>query len=232
MVTVNAPQTQLVTGSVFANSSTATAALTGIYSAMEVKNSIPYYIPLLTGLSGDELTNYSTNAALVQFYTNSYNSLNSSLTSVWTPAYSYIYQVNALLSGMPAANTLTPAIKQQLTGKRCYPCFLEFLLGKSIRRGPTYYNYGLYSDGCASRAPQAQIYQQIIADLQGAQADLNTDYVDATDTTVTTERVRPTKWVATALLARVYLFEGKYDSAEAAATTVINNAATFALFPM
>jgi hypothetical protein len=74
-----------------------------------------------------------------------------------------------------------------------------------------------------SRTPQAQVNAQIIQDLQDAISLLNTNYVDATDTTVTTQRVRPTKGAAEALLARAYLYMGKYDSAKYYSSQVINN---------
>jgi hypothetical protein len=63
----------------------------------------------------------------------------------------------------------------------------------------------------------------MVADLSDAQAKLNANYVDIDDSTVTTERVRPIKGAAAALLARVYLYMQKYDSAEAMASQVISN---------
>lgn len=74
--------------------------------------------------------------------------------------------------------------------------------------------------------------QQVITDLIKAQTLLNINYVDAkTDTATTIERVRPNKSVATALLARAYLYLGDYNGknianyadAETQATTVIND---------
>lgn len=47
--------------------------------------------------------------------------------------------------------------------------------------------------------------------------------------TVKAERVRPTKWAAAALLARVYLYTGKYDKAESIASSIINNTSLFGL---
>ena len=64
-----------------------------------------------------------------------------------------------------------------------------------------------------------------------AQGLLRDNYVDATDTTTTVDRVRPNKAVATALLARAYLYMGDYDGnnatdyqkAEDQASAVISN---------
>src|SRR6202000_1804437 len=64
--------------------------------------------------------------------------------------------------------------------------------------------------GKLSRTPRVQVLQQVITDLKDAQSSLNSNYVDVTDTTATTERVRPNKAAATALLARVCLYLGDY----------------------
>jgi hypothetical protein len=45
----------------------------------------------------------------------------------------------------------------------------------------------------------------------------------------TTERVRPNKWAATALLARAFLYNQQWDSADAAASRVIKNTALYQL---
>ncbi len=57
------------------------------------------------------------------------------------------------------------------------------------------------------------------------------DYLDGNlePYTGTRERVRPTKWAATSLLARIYLYTGDYVNAEAQASQVINNTQLFRL---
>lgn len=80
-----------------------------------------------------------------------------------------------------------------------------------------------------ARTPQSQIYQRIVADLKDAFGYLNSRYVDVSDTTITTDRVRPTKAAAAAMLARVYLYTQKYDSAEAEANLVIDNGSLYSL---
>jgi hypothetical protein len=72
------------------------------------------------------------------------------------------------------------------------------------------------------RAPAAEVYSQIKADLMAAEAALSQNYL-APDGSTTSERVRPNAGVAAALLARVYLYSGNYDSAEVEANNVINN---------
>src|SRR6185369_6024182 len=84
-----------------------------------------------------------------------------------------------------------------------------------------------------ARSPKAQVYQQIIFDLTDAQNLLNNNYVRSDALTTysigSAERVRPTKWAATALLARAYLYIGDYTHAEEQATAVLNNSSFYAL---
>src|SRR5207237_1230375 len=54
-------------------------------------------------------------------------------------------------------------------------------------------------------------------------------YLDGNLSTVTSERVRPTKWAAAALLARAYLFTGDWENAQQQSSMVINNSSLFSL---
>ena len=67
------------------------------------------------------------------------------------------------------------------------------------------------------RTPAAQVYAAILEDLVAAQADLADAYQSA-------ERTRANKAAASALLARVYLYQQQYDKAETEATKVIGDA--------
>jgi hypothetical protein len=82
-----------------------------------------------------------------------------------------------------------------------------------------------------ARTGKDQVYQQIISDLKDAQNLLSDKYLDGSLTAYsgTPEKVRPTKWAATALLARTYLYTEKWTDAEAQATSVINNSTAFSL---
>jgi hypothetical protein len=61
-----------------------------------------------------------------------------------------------------------------------------------------------------------------LQDLTEAKADLSADFVDGFLKKVS-ERIRPTKWAATAMLARVHLYLQNWVAAEAEATLVLNN---------
>ena len=57
-------------------------------------------------------------------------------------------------------------------------------------------------------------------------------YVTADAKTPSSDRLRPNKWTATALLARVYLYKNDWPNAEAKATLLINNKALYDTVPL
>jgi hypothetical protein len=220
-VQIEPPNTQLVTTSVFNNNATATSAMTVIYTKM-FSNSESYDLGQNLGLLGDELTNYSTGLTQVQFYTNGMTAINSS--GEWANAYNYIYQANAIIAALQNNDNISPAVAQQLTGEALFiRAFWHFYLTNEYGDVPLVTTTLYTVNDQISKAKQAQVYVQIIQDLKNAQSLLNANYVDATDTTITTQRVRPTKASAEALLARAYLYTQQYDSAETYASLVIGN---------
>jgi len=216
-IQIDAPNTLLVTASVFNNDGAAHAALTSIYSNLSEDS---YLVSLYTGLSGDELINLSSPYAPLY-----YNALlSTSSINVWYRWYNDIYQANAVIEGLSDFKGVSSSISKQLIGESKFlRAFCHFYLVNLYGDVPlvTTTNYVVNSQ--LPRSPKDEIYRQIISDLISAQELLNTNYIDQTDTTVTTQRARPTKAGATALLARVYLYTKKYDSAEQLATSVIND---------
>lgn len=231
-VTIDLPNNRLVTASVFNNNATATAAITSIYSQMLNGNPGPYKMALYTGLSGDEFINYATLSTYIQFYQNTLNSVSSGAVGsfIWQPAYNYIYQANSAISGLETSAGVSSKVGQQLAGEaKLIRAFWYFQLTNLFGDVPLVLSTDYKINASLSRAPKAQVYQQIISDLKDAQNLLNSNYVDVSDTITTTERVRPNKWVATALLARAYLYSGDWVNAEAQATALINNTALYSL---
>lgn len=223
-VQIPPPNTQLVTATVFDNSAAATSAQIYIYTAMKNES---FNMAQSCGLLSDELKNYSTNALLQQYYTNSMvtSTVSTSFAGPWATAYPvYIYPANAIINGLEKSNSLPSLVVKQLTGE-----------SKFIRAFWLFYLTNLYGDvpivtttdytinSKLGRSTQADVYQQVINDLKDAESLLNANYVDASDTTITTERVRPNKATAQALLARAYLYTKQWAQAEIEATTVISN---------
>lgn len=230
-VQVDPPITQLVTASVFDNDPSATSAQVAIYSQM-VNNQDSWNLSLYCGLLSDELTNYSTDIVKNQAYTNSLIAT-SSPNKIWNDGYTYIYEANAIINGLQTYGGVSASAKQQLMGESKFVrAFWFFYLSNLYGDIPLPLTPDYSANSVISRSPKAQVYQQIIKDLSEAENLLNPQYVDFSDTTVTSERVRPTKWAAAALLARSYLYTNKYDSAENQATLVINNPTYILINPL
>ncbi len=67
-----------------------------------------------------------------------------------------------------------------------------------------------------SRSGESQVYQQILKDLLEAKNLLSNDYLDGNLRKYSgdPERVRPTRWTACSLLARVYLYINDFEQSE------------------
>ncbi len=79
------------------------------------------------------------------------------------------------------------------------------------------------------RTSQRTVYQQIIADLLLAQKDIDEQYKGVNSKDNSDERVRPNRATVSALLARVYLYTGKYTEAEQQASAIIAMSETYSL---
>jgi len=73
-----------------------------------------------------------------------------------------------------------------------------------------------------SRSPIADVYTFMIDELRSAKGLLPASYKSGTNTN-STERVRPNKWSAVALLSRLLLHEGRWVEAEAESDSLISS---------
>lgn len=225
-VEVSPPSTQLVGASVYNSNATAAAALTGIYQTM-VSNSVGggnFGISALLGLSADEFMLYpNSDVTFNQTYTNGI--LSNTDIPIWSNLYNCIYQANSAIEGLSGANGVGTEMNKQLTGEAKFVrAFCHFYLVNIYGDAPLILTTNYSINQTASRIPKERVFEQIIADLKDAQSLLGNDFLSP-DGITTVDRVRPNKGAATALLARVYLYQQKWDSAEAEATAVINNSA-------
>jgi starch-binding outer membrane protein, SusD/RagB family len=239
-VEINPPITRLVSETVFSNNAAATASVTSIYSQMMNKFTLasgcfPVAMSKFTGLSSDELKNYSSQTSDIQFYQNSLNAISNGYITpyMWSPLYSYIYQSNAAIEGLETSLAIDFKIKQQLIGEAKFiRGFCYFYLVNLFGDVPLILTTNYQINFSLPRSPKDQVYSQIINDLKDAQNLLNSNYVDVSDTVPTGERVRPNKSVASALLARVYLYTGDWANAENQANIILSNKTLYDTVPL
>lgn len=228
LIEVNPPTTSISVKNVYSNDETAAAVLTGIYtkiSATGITNSDFSAIGFTTGLSGDELTLYSgsINTRLKSYYQNNLKNITSS-TEFWSKIYQILYIANISIEGIGNSVSLTPTVKQQLLGEAKFMrAFCFFYLVNLYGDTPLATTTNYTTNNVISRSPVEEVWTQIITDLIDAQNMLSVNYLDGSIKRETTERIRPTQWAATALLARSYLYTKDWKNAETQATKIINN---------
>jgi hypothetical protein len=236
------PPTDNVTGAnAYATDATAIAVLNGIYIAINQTGIGQLQgnngLVVMTGLSGDELTLYSgvTNNTYLGYYQNALlQTLGATPIGAeyWSPLYNYVFKCNAAIEGLHASTTLSPAIKQQLLGEATFlRAFFYFYLVNLFGDLPLALGTDPKVNTMLSRSPQLDVYKQIIIDLESAEDKLSAIYLNEALLTKTDERVRPIKWAAKSLLARVYLYTGDYVKAESNATAVIEQTGLYGPLP-
>lgn len=220
-VETEAPNSQLLTGAVFENATTANAAMADVYAQMRDNGLLSGRssgLSCLLGTYTDELTSFESGAYTSgDFYNNAILPSNVSVASLWNSSYNQIYACNAIYEGTQQSATLTDSQKNQLQGEAAFVrALIHFYLANIFGEIPyiTTTNYTLNTT--LSRAPTETVYQNIIADLQEAIDLLPAQYLSP-------ERTRPNKAVARALLARVYLYQGENALAAEMASSVLEN---------
>lgn len=230
------PDDRLTASTVYSTNEVATSVVNGIYIRIgETNNVISSYATTYLGFTADELTDYYTNA-VSENYLMYQNNMNSGTEIYWSTTYKLIYYCNVAIEGVEGSAALNATLKQQLVGESKFMrALLYYYLVNTYGKVPliTQSDYKVNLD--AKRAAVNDVYAQIIADLKDAQAKLSKDYLNGDALTAypaaTAERVRPTYWAATAMLARMYLYTKQWADAEANASILINNSSMFALVP-
>jgi starch-binding outer membrane protein, SusD/RagB family len=228
LVEIDEPVNSITTKLVFSTDATANAAILGIYNKM-AGSGFTYSsgaLTVLCGLSSDELKYFGGFNDYLQFQSNSLQSNNSSiLTSLWTDIYFNIYEANAIIEGLAASVSIKDSTKKVLTGEAKFlRAFCYFYLVNLYGDVPLSLTSSWSAIATMKRTPVSEVYKQIIADLVEARDLLPSDFSSSAG-----ERTRVNKWAAMALLARAYLYTGKWSEAETEASFVINNSAQYEL---
>lgn len=230
VVEIDQPVSSITTQGAFSSDVTATSAVTGIYSNLiNTSGGVKFgsgAISIFVGLSSDELTRIGIDGDLLQLQSNNLLPDNATFpNSLWGAAYFTIFQSTACLEGLQKSKELRSTIKNQLAGEcKFLRAYCYFYLANLWGDIPTPLTSDWNRTYLLPRTPKAEVYQQIIADLQDAQDLLANDYAISGN-----ERIRANKYAATALLARVYLYLKDWVNAEMQASSVINNSVTFKL---
>lgn len=222
MIEVDPPKNEIVTETVFSDSANANSAVTGIYlNAMNSTfdfNLANGVMAIYTGMSSDDLYPTRGFAEEDDFYQNNIliNPDNYINANFWQSAYKFIYQANACIEGLNKSTALSQAVKNRLLGEcQFIRAYLYFNLTNLYGDVPYVTSTDFHINSTMPRTSKASIYAGIEEDLKSAESLLLENN--------SSNKIRPEKPAATALLARVYLFQNKWSESEEASSRVIDN---------
>ena len=139
---------------------------------------------------------------------------NSAVEAVWKRYYDGVFKCNVVIDGITGNDAITPAVATSCLGQAKFlRAYYYFILTNCYGNIPLHLKVETPEELQSPAIPQAQIYAQIIADLNEAATALPVSQTDA-------GLGRPTKGAALALMAKTYLFSQNWDSAAIVAQQV------------
>ena len=192
-------------------------AVNGIYSGMRSSNLYARTIPFVNDVMADNVYISTANSGrYLNQNTYSINSQDTYFTGLWASAYSVILRANNVINAGVTSTTNTAQYQGEALTTRGLMYFdLVRLFAKQYTADSTSMGVPivLTYDALAKpgRSSVAQVYTQIVSDLTKGYNLM----------TITKNSSYASKYVAEALLAKVYLYKGDYAKAKAAALDVV-----------
>jgi len=218
LLDVPPPPNEIVTDKVFKDSASAITALSSIYGGMVTHPQFEWSgLSFFAARSADEAeTDYINEVDFFARDSVPYDYYE--VVEAWMQGFSSLLMINTCIKGLQSSNSLSAALHSQLLGESLFSrAFVNFYLvnlwGDAI---PLITDPDVHLNQLAKSVPRQRVYDQIVADLLRAQGLLTPAYPSE-------GRVRPNLMAADALLARVYLYMGRYSDAITQASTVINS---------
>ena len=223
------PTSYIDAAQAFGSSSDVQAALVGCYAGLQSINLYGGYLQFLTDLLADngDISFVGTFAQPQEAQRKTLLITNSQVSLTWTSAYDAINRTNNVLANLGKLDT--PAQQAAVEGEAKFiRSFVYFDLvrafGRAWNDGTPTTNLGVplvltptLTVADAKPMPRntvAEVYAQVIADLTTAEAKLTTSNGGLNPFSAT-------RYACAALLARVYLQQGDYANAAAAANRAI-----------
>ncbi|MFA6084790.1 RagB/SusD family nutrient uptake outer membrane protein [Mucilaginibacter sp.] len=215
LVEVNTPKNQLTTDKVFADSTSATAAVIGIYALYDkyINNNYNKFMGLYT----DELTYTSSTQGTLDYVKSLVPATNTPNLNYWKYNYASIYQCNDIIEQLQKSTALSSSTVLDFTNEAKFlRAYAYFHLVNVYGSVPLVISTDVNVNATIANSDSASVYKQIVRDLKDAQSNLSINYRGA-------GRVRANKYAATALLSKVYLWQKDWVNAESSASAIINS---------
>ena len=210
------PEDRYVTDNFYQNENDAKAGVAAIYQ--QLYSIYDRNMFLLNALTTDDEKNGlgMPNQFLQNIEYLRFTSENSFVASMWQNNYSGISRANTAILKIPDV-TMDENLKNRLIGEAKFlRALYYFNLVRFFGDVPLILNLQTVEDSYLPRSPKEEIYQQIIADLQDAEAKLPVTYGDS-------DIGRASKGAAKILLGKVYLTMHQYQNSADKLGEVVNN---------
>ncbi len=225
-VKVGAPPTYLTSDLVFTSDKSALAAMLSVYTNLmaDVNGSngsfVCFTLSSLGSMSANEMVwtqNNTTAPVFQQFNDHNLTPDNTYVRAMWLDGYKYIYRSNAILEGLETSTNMSDSVKQQLKGEALFMrAFCHFYLLNLFGKIPVITSTDYTVNMIKGQSTSEEAWSLIEADLVAAKSLMKPAYPSA-------EKLRPNSYTAAALLARSYLYRGKWAEAEKEADAIIQS---------
>lgn len=229
-ITVETPDTYLGLEAAFKNNTSAAQVLTSIYGEMSygLPNGSLVSTGVLPELSADNLTLLDPPASF-NFQEYYFNTLEPTYTNTnrantyWVRCYELIYRCNVAIEQLVGNKFLSEKTQRRLLGEAYFMrSFFYFYLVNFYSEVPLVLSSNYEQTRSLPKSSNAEVYNQIKADLATAEDLLDYTYTNPEGLFTTPNRLRPNLAAVNALRARVELYLKNYTAAEAAVTEVLS----------
>ena len=216
------PNNQLATELVFEDEQTAEAALAGLYGAMWNNGLIAGSadgMGCVLGVYADDLSTVfvSSNNGIADIANNQQVATNTSVSTVWTNAYSQIYMANSILAGVENSKSLSEATRKRMRGEALFlRSVLYFYLYQIFGEIPYTDTIDYVVNMNLGRMPKDAFLTKLETDISEAVNLLPSAYRNV-------ERIYPNQSTATVLLAKMKMLLGKWQEGEVLFKSVLQS---------
>ena len=209
---ISLPKDKITDVAVFSNATNTLAAVNGLYTfAFKTSNFLNYQGDLLLGIAADEFVYGGTQYD--EFMNNTLPPDNQYVGATWQTFYSIIYHANAIIENVPGSPVPDSLKQVYIAEAKVFRAYCHLYLTSYFGDVPLITTTNITVTALKPRTPKSEVLAAVVADLKDAEAALPVSNV---------RNGRVNKYVATALLARVYLYQEDWANAEAAASSLIN----------
>lgn len=218
---VEVPKDQVDQIKIFNDDRTAISAMSSVYSQLRNGGFLSGNSSgagLLLGCYTDEVVPASIqNTDYRSFYDLSVLSTNTAVAGLWEASYKQIFAVNSLIEGIDNSEGMSISTRNQLKGEALtIRAVIHFYLTQTYGSIPYVFTTNYKQNSSISKLSSEKILNLALDDLTQAKELIQEAYPSV-------ERVRINKAVVQGFLARMYLYQGNWESALEHAQELIEN---------